>query len=245
MGSPSSQIMMKWLLDHISGSNWHSLPSLLSEILTIRLAINMDQAAELAEQNIQFIAGHLRDELEKNHNSGCPPLFELDEEDPPYIRSIKQESTQEIFNKLKKIPPEQFEEICSKILSAIGAKSINNAGTDDGGIDFIGLELIPNNYNTHMPINSKILILGQAKRYKQNNSVTTNELRQFVGACKAKVREFTISGKIGPLTPIIYAFWTTSYFDPKALDYAHQMGIWFMDGYSIADHLEKIGLHLP
>jgi len=246
MGDVSSQIISMWLIHQLEGSQWESLPTLIEKTLKVRLPNrNDDSLADMTEEHLPYVANILRNILEDERITGMAPRFELDEEDPPYIRSIVSNASTTILKKLRAIKPEEFEFICAELLKSLGAVASSNGGSDDGGIDFIGFDLLVHKDIKNMPITSKFLILGQAKRYNNKNSVTLNELRQFVGSCKAKVKEYIIQGKVGPLTPIIYAFWTTSEFDPKARDYAHQMGIWFMDGYSFSCHIEQFSIPIP
>src|SRR5258705_463543 len=69
---------------------------------------------------------------------------------------------------------------------------------------------------------SRILVIGQAKRYIDGNHVREKELREFVGAVIKRVDELkrTRSEQFGIMHPIILAFWTTSDFHLNAREYA-------------------------
>ncbi|MNC75609.1 hypothetical protein D3C75_1271730 [compost metagenome] len=69
-------------------------------------------------------------------------------------------------------------------------------------------------------------------------------MRQFVGSCKAKINDLKRSGKIGPFTPIMCAFWTTSNFSAEAVSYAKQIGVWYMDGISIAKTIRTFEINI-
>ncbi|EME1740598.1 restriction endonuclease [Cronobacter sakazakii] len=246
MGDVSSQVISSWLVEHLTDKSWQSILDITISVLKSKLRHKSeDEIADLTEEHLPYVINILRDMLEKERVTGVAPRFELDEEDPPYIRSIVSPTSLKILKRLRKLTPSEFEVICADLLKSLGANATPSGGSDDGGIDFVGFDLLIHKDLKNMPANSKFLILGQAKRYKDNNNVTLNELRQFVGSCKAKKNDYMVQGKIGPLTPIIYAFWTTSNFDSKARDYAHQMGLWFMDGYSISCHIESFSIALP
>jgi hypothetical protein len=48
--------------------------------------------------------------------------------------------------------------------------------------------------------------------------------------------------KLGPLTPVVFAFWTTSDFDPNAKRFARDVGLWYMDGLTLASYVSGLGL---
>jgi hypothetical protein len=68
------------------------------------------------------------------------------------------------------------------------------------------------------------------------------QLETICGASLLKRHELAADGRIGPLTPVLYAFWTTSDFDPNAKKFARQMGLWYMDGLTLATYVNDLTL---
>ncbi|MEB7932062.1 restriction endonuclease [Enterobacter quasiroggenkampii] len=245
MGGVSSQVLAEWVVADLQGNEWEAFPISLERSVKKHMGNKSDdEIADIVEEHTRYVIDILRDIVESERVSGIMSKFELDEEEPPYIRSVITGSTALILENIRRSDPIVFEKICAEIVKSIGATATSIGGSDDGGIDFIGVDLNIHSGIKSMPAMSKFMILGQAKRYKKSNSVSLNELRQFVGSCKAKTRELIVQGKLGPMTPVIYAFWTTSSFDQKASDYAHNMGLWYMDGYSISCHIDSLGISL-
>jgi len=52
-------------------------------------------------------------------------------------------------------------------------------------------------------------VIGQAKRYKAGNTISETQLREFVGAATLERHKLLKDGIIGPLSPVVFAFWTT------------------------------------
>jgi hypothetical protein len=44
------------------------------------------------------------------------------------------------------------------------------------------------------------------------------------------------------LTPVIFAYWTTSGFEQSAKAYARSIGLWHMDGQTLAAYVGSLGL---
>ncbi len=70
------------------------------------------------------------------------------------------------------------------------------------------------------------------------------ELREFVGGGILKLQEYRERRIWNPLTPIVFAFWTTSDFHKSAKDYARNIGIWFMNGWSFARYVRELGINI-
>ena len=47
---------------------------------------------------------------------------------------------------------------------------------------------------------------------------------------------------IAPLTPTLFAFWTTSDLETNAKKYARNIGLWYMDGSTLVAYIEELGL---
>lgn len=67
-------------------------------------------------------------------------------------------------------------------------------------------------------------------------------VREFVGGGVWHRHKIRLDSGTSPLAPVILAFWTTSNFEPNAKRYAREMGIWYMDGHTLASYIIKLNL---
>ena len=160
----------------------------------------------------------------------------------PYIRVIVS-APSELITKLRRIDPFEFERVCARILGGLGATARTTQRTNDGGADFIGVNMNAVPAALSVPATCKAVVIGQAKRYRDGNLIVETKLREFVGAGILERHQLLKEGRISPLTPVLFAFWTTSSFDPNAKRYARDMGLWYMDGVTLAGYVNLLGLH--
>lgn len=240
MSIPSSQVAAGWVKDAV-GDEWISLKVIMSSIVEQKwTGRSSAEVGEYVEDNLYYVAEHLRTELAEARLDGAHCPFEIDEEEDPYIRKIA-ELPSDLLMKLKTICPFAFEEVCSRILGSLGGREYRTPKTGDGGIDFIVTEIdvLPQDINS--PEHCRGAVIGQAKRYN-GRLIGEKNVREFIGASLLKRHELRQSGSIGPLTPVLLAFWTTSNFEPNCKVFARKAGVWLMDGATLANYLVKLGL---
>lgn len=241
MQVPSSQICAHWAKSSLVGDGWEPLREVLARALRFKVTGWSDgKIYEHVESVIQYVAEHLRTDAAEFNLDGSSPSFEIDNEQNPYIRSLNG-GIKPLLKKLQEIDPFKLEDICAKILTGLGANANSTQRTNDGGIDFIavGLKLVKDGFE--VPIACKAAVIGQTKRYADNNYITERNLREFVGAANLRKHELGKEGKVGPLTPVLFAFWTTTNFEPNAKKFARASGIWYMDGDTLANYVETLG----
>lgn len=199
-----------------------------------------EEISELIEDKLPFIADALRTDAAECHADGIPARFAIDDETPPYFKAFPTDSA--LLEKLRRINPFAVEELCATILSELGAVSRATERTGDGGVDFIAtdLDIVPSGFG--VPAVCRAIVIGQTKRYKETNVIKETSLREFVGAGVWKRHKLRLDSGISPLAPVILAYWTTSNFEPNAKRYAREMGIWYMDGHTLAAYIDKLGL---
>jgi hypothetical protein len=242
MGVPSSQISAVWVQDELASTTWVLLRDVLFSTLRKKLAAHSDEDLwDVVESNLSFVAEHLRNCVADWVVDGSVPRFEIDNDPSPYIR-LTTEVPSEVVAKLRKIDPFEFEHVCANVLAALGATSRTTQRTKDGGIDFLGVNLKVVPTALSVPASSKTAVIGQAKRYKDGNAVSETQLREFVGAATLGRHKLLQDGIIGPLSPVIFAFWTTSDFDHNAKQFARELGLWYMDGVTLAGYVTTLGL---
>ena len=243
MATPSSQVMALKLIETLSEQNYVSSKNKLLEVIQEQFGQPEDIASEWAEAQLDYVVDHLRNMASCDRKSGIT-RFEIDEESPPYIRCVTQPIQFELRRSLQNIPSDEFENVCSQIVNHFGGTASVSGGSDDGGIDFSGFNITIHQDAVNVPLTSKIVLIGQAKRHHNNNVIKLNELKKFVGSCKARINELIRNGTIGSLTPVVCAFWTTSSFTIDATEYGNNLGLWCMDGLSIANSIERLGIEL-
>jgi restriction endonuclease Mrr len=243
VATPSSQAMAVKLIETLNEQGYVSTRDKLIEVIKIEFRQTDDIASEWAEEQLEYVVEHLRKIYESDKTCGIS-RFEIDEESPPYIRSLNKPAQFQRRQQLQKMLPSEFENICSQIVNHFGGVASLTGGSDDGGIDFSSLHITLHQDAVNVPITSKIILIGQAKRHRNSNPVKLNELKKFVGSCKARINEFIKNGTIGPLTPVVCAFWTTSSFTTEASQYGNSLGLWYMDGLSIAKFVERLNIRI-
>ena len=119
-------------------------------------------------------------------------------------------------------------------------------GPYDEGVDFTAFDLSLGSLPGPAPIGAKVVLIGQAKRYKTGNNVKERELREFVGAAIKRTYKLKrmYTSQVGSLHPIVYAFWTTSDFHQSAKDFARDMGIWYLSGLALTQLAMRLGVSL-
>jgi restriction endonuclease Mrr len=242
MAKLSREIIAQWAIESLDSEEWMSLSVLCVEGITRQNTIPESEIGDSVERELGNVADFLRNKAAKAKENGEIVIFEIDEEEQPYIRRCC-EIYPDILKKLQMMQSDKFEKLCADILKALGwLESESIGGRQDDGVDFHSFGF-PNNqiFDLPMPPSCKVLVIGQAK-CKQSNTVSETEIRKFVGGALKKLNDFRKSGKVGVLTPVIFAFWTSSDFQEPAKDYARTMGIWFMNGRTLVEYLHKLRL---
>ena len=242
MAAVSSQVLALWTSEQIEGTQWVLLRDVAVDACRVRLkGKSEDERLELIEKNLPFIAEHLRNDRASMLADGIVPKYEIDEEERPYVRRCGDEYP-EILKQLRTRDPFEFERLCAEILSKLGARSEVTGKTWDGGVDFLAIDFdfVPDGLPT--PNACRAAVIGQAKRYKDGNAVKESDLRKFVGGALRRRHELIRHQRISPLSPVVYAFWTTSSFESNARAFGRAMGIWYMEGSTLAKYCNDLGL---
>ena len=242
MGVPSSQISAVWVQEELSGTTWVLLREVLFSALRKKLATYSEEAIwDLVEGNLTFVAEHLRDCVADWLVDGSVQRFEIDNDPSPYVR-LTGSVPSEVVLKLRRIDPYAFEHVCANVLAALGATSRTTQRTNDGGVDFLAANLNVVPTPLAIPATSRTSVIGQAKRYRDGNPVSETQLREFIGGATLWRHKLLRDGTIGPLSPVMFAFWTTSDFDKNAKQFARELGLWYMDGVTLAGYVVALGL---
>lgn len=246
MGQPTSQKIAQWAIESLQSEGWGSLSeSCINGLKTHIPSYSDANIAEIVENDLDNIASILRNDAAYATEHGEVVTYEIDQEEPPFIKKVS-DALPVGLKSIRAMDDTKFEILCSTLLKSLGwTETERTGGVDDGGVDFYAfgypkLEI----FNLPMPSNCKVMVLGQAKRHKEGNNISETELRKFIGGAVKKLDEFRKAGKVGVLTPVIYAFWTSSDFDGPAKKYAQIMGIWFMNGRTMIEYLKKQNMEI-
>jgi hypothetical protein len=242
MGSPSSQLIALWVKNSLVGVEWIRLDEACSRALNIELGPKgVTRVADIVAENVSYVAEHLREELSACEQDGVPPEFEIDAEFLPYIR-LTDIQTKDLLAKLRRVDPFDFESVCAEILRKLGAQAEVTKRSNDDGVDFyaIDFDFVPDGINT--PQACRAAVIGQAKRFTEGNAVKETDIRAFVGGALKVKNELSSTRKIFPLSPVVYAFWTTSDFTPSAKQFARDMGVWYLSGRALARYVYELRL---
>lgn len=241
MGVPPTQVIAVWIKDGMTNTEFLLLEQVAFAVLRQRLPKYSDgQIWDVIEEKLSYIAASLRNDAAECKADGVPLRFEIDDEQSPYIKAFPTDNT--LLAKLRRIDPFVVEDLCAQILTKLGATANATERTGDGGVDFIAsnLDIMPFGYG--IPAVCRATVIGQTKRYKETNIINEKAVREFVGSGVWKRHKLRLDSGISPLAPVILAFWTTSNFDLNAKRYAREMGIWYMDGHTLASYIAKLGL---
>lgn len=237
----SSQDIAKWVEANLECTDWQHLNEAIAFAISKALPkATIEIISDLTEEHFSYVQEILRNRHAIIIEDGSVPSFELDK-DEPYIKRINEHNAQ-IAEKLRGIDPFYFEVVCKRILEKLGAVAENTQRTNDGGVDFYALEMMTYSSSHPLPKSAALAVIGQAKRYAADHEVTETEVRKFIGGALLKVDDLRKQTKINVLSPVVYAFWTTSDLHLNAKDYARKMGVWHLDGMALAEYVVKLGL---
>lgn len=247
MGLPDSYTFAKWIESDFSGEGFKSLGAVMNEVLKGKLAkLSDEEISEISESLLPRVYDDLNRITESYLFDGLEPSFELSGEvDEAYLRTIQSPASL-LLGKLRKLNPDDFEEFCVSLLKKLGATAMKVDRAEDTGIDFTGTNINLSAGYGPFPQTSKVIVVGQAKRYSPDQPIKLPQVQKFVGSATEKLFEMrkTMSERVGILAPTVLAFWTTSDFNLPAKKYVRNMGIWYLNGIGVAQLADRTGLSL-
>lgn len=241
----SPDVVAQWVEKYSSNESYQPLQDVLFQSLRRQLENDSDEElAELAEALEDQVATALDRRANDYLEEGVVPSFDLSVESGARYYRIHSKPETALLVRLRNATPEAFEVFCKIILSRLKSDAVVEGGPHDGGVDFHAVGLPVSTLANPAPPASKAVVIGQAKRYKEKNDVGESEVRSFVGASIKKADEMRrqYGDRVGILTPVVLAFWTTSYFTTGARELARSMGIWYLNGQGLSQLACRIGL---
>lgn len=162
-------------------------------------------AEDILDENLPNYISALLTKIQEAREAGgfCP--YEILENDVIVGFSYPRFADSEVMSKLRQIAPEvpitletlrelqpdEFELFCSKVLDLLAAEeTLKTKDSNDEGIDFLGWLCLPKSFvNTENILlfhrDFRMLVVGQAKRYKPENPIGVGYIRELVGTVAA------------------------------------------------------------
>lgn len=199
-----------------------------------------EETWDYVEQYEEDVSRELFEKESRARECGMECSFDIDEEHGTYYIKYSCPSYKEVLDAICAISSEQFERLCSGMITRMGGTGKDTGGDDDGGIDFIGENLLLTGIPAPSHLPSSVYLLGQAKHYKDGNQVTLVEARAFIGSAVKRQDELIRSG-FKRLQPVIFAFWTSSDFHIAAYEYFRDLGVWALNGIQLSSLAKSLG----
>lgn len=225
----------RWIADGMQNPSYTPLRSVIETTLKLHTELSEEQVFETSEKLEAKVFSSLEKISDILISDGVEPSFILDGEPQTAYVKAGDLRTIPVLEKMKKIKPSEFEQVCADLLAALGGTTRKIGGSGDGGIDFVATGIPITGYDLPALKVCSAIVIGQAKRYSDKNFVTVNEVRDFVGGSLLLQDELKReTERYGLFTPVLLAFWTTSDFTKPAYDYCRDCGLWNLTGLSLA-----------
>lgn len=240
----ASQIIAYRVSEFAIGTDWVSLDEACARCVRPDFPhLSESELREQIEERLVDVAEELRNRVSESKVDGNQVSYEIDGTEPtPFVRGTVADVDRKMLVRLKNLDPFDFEILCSEILSRLGAAGQQTPKTRDGGVDFLGFNFSGVTESLPFPLVSKSIVVGQAKRYTKSKMVSESEMQKFVGGALRQVEKYRDRDDFGILSPVVFAYWTTHDFEPNARKYAKAMGIWTMNGPTLAGYVIELGL---
>ncbi len=244
MADPKPYVVARWISSETRDLDFIPLRDAVEAVIAKRLAEkSAEELAELSEGLVPAVFDELLIVAEQNAERGVEATFELAGErgGDAHIRAAHTEAAL-VLEKLLIVSPKAFEDFCAAVLSAIGGKGESVGKTGDGGVDFVALD-VPFGTSPGTAFRGACsLVVGQAKRYKEDNLVTEGEVRDFLGGAVVRAAQIQRDHQYGLMSPVVFAFWTTSELNAKAMGFAKRAGVWYLGGLALAQLAFRLGI---
>ena len=244
MAAPSPENIAEWLTDEADNQTFKPLRDVIERVLSFRLkGMSPEDISEISEKLTPAVIEQLHTQAANDKSEGIDSNFEISSEGE-YFRILDAPELP-MLKSLQSLDPTEFEKFCARILKNLGANSSTVGGSQDNGVDFVAINLQLGEKVKLAPRSSQGIVVGQAKRYKDKN-ITECDIREFIGG--AILRADKLRGEhvfdTGLLSPVSFAYWTTSDFHIAAKKYARRMGIWYLNGIGLAQLAKRAGVEI-
>ncbi|MCC6275072.1 MAG: restriction endonuclease [Leptospiraceae bacterium] len=245
MAKPKPDYIIQKISNEYNSLEFKPLREVINNILSSLMEKEpIELVSEYTDDIYDNVLNGLQEIFAQLLDSGTKPRYEISGEGKDYYFKTFDQPELSLLRKLTLMDPKKFENFCAEILNKLGASETKSNGSkSDGGVDFIGYSISLSTSTIPYPKCSRVTVIGQSKRYKDGNTVTETELRKFIGGAVKETYILKKSiGHIRALTPIVYAFWTTSDFHSEAIKYAEEAGVWYLNGASLSQLAYSLGI---
>lgn len=246
MSKLKDTVVAKWVENRSRNLDMRPLRDVMTIVLTaeFRQKVSPEEIAEIVEGMVGDVALRLAENSDDYVRQGVDPSFKVEMGDGDYFYCCKESPDREFRAKLAAMTPKGFEHFCKGILSRLSGNAVVSGGTNDECVDFYAFGLPLAGGDALFPGASRLFVVGQAKRWKINNEIALNDLRQFVGAAILRIDQLRRdhADRLGLITPVCYAFWATCDFSVGAREFADRMGLWYLNGKALSQLAMRIGL---
>ena len=234
MSSPKPQYIANLIFKEAKGDSFVDLRSIIHDVISDHGLISSEELIwDYIDDSLEDIVNELYEKISSSKEKGIQSTIDLEKEGDTYYVKCNKPSYAPLLDALYTINPNQFECFCATIINYLGGKGRVNGGPSDGGIDFIGEDLLLPGINTRSLMSQRCTIIGQSKHYVDGHNVCLNECREFIGAA-VKYRDDMPKSQIRKFQPFIYAYWTTSDFHKDASLYLNSLGVWTLNGLQLS-----------
>jgi restriction endonuclease Mrr len=243
MTDPKPYYVARWISVELRDAAFRPLRSVIEEVIARRLvACSVEEIAERSEALADSVFVQLGIVAEQDADRGVERTFELDgDSGDAYIRAANTEAAQ-ILERLRALTPRGFEQFCARLLTTLGGKGETVGRVRDGGVDFLALEFPCGRSDGPAFRRASSVVVGQAKRYQEDNLVSELEVREFLGGALVRADDIRRDNGLGLMSPVVFAFWTTSELNANAVTFARRSGIWYLGGLALAQLASRSGL---
>ena len=185
MAIPSTQIIALWVQEELTTRDWVPLRGLAMQAVQKRWNTPTLTLEDLLDDKLTYVAEELRNHLADRVIDGKLTDFEIDDEQPPYLRRLLDRQPT-LLDKLRRVDPFDFEQVCSRILECLGAEAAVTQKSNDDGIDFTAVKLKIVHSKLPMPMCCYGVVIGQAKRYRDGATIFRDEAERVCWSVRSQ-----------------------------------------------------------
>ena len=242
-------VAAKWVEARWKSLDLHPLRNVINDVLTAELRSNSrrdisdEEIAELSEFLVKPVAEALEGISADYIQQGVNPSFVIDSSDMYY--SCLPSPELDLRSRLTSMSPKGFEHFCKRILQQLMGHATVSGGTNDQCVDFFAVGLPLAGTMGPFPSTSRLVVIGQAKRWKCDAEIHESALREFVGAATLRADDLrrNYADRFGLLTPVSFAYWVTCDFSLNARQFAEKIGLWYLNGKALSQLALRIGIN--
>lgn len=217
----------------LSKSRKGNLKQILKDIVKNEFCIkDSSQQYDEYEKLIDDKIDSIKSTLENEDISGVNIVVETD----AYVRITVSNNLSKIKKYIKTLNGDDFEDLCQSILdrsiSGDVTKTSKYSFEDKHCVDFIGDLIVIGD------ISAKAKLYVQVK--SQSSNISLNNLKEFIGGVKLVMSEKGLES--GYMHSYVLLYICASEFHKDAIDYMNKIGIIHIDGYEMANLIEKYNI---